>query len=92
LAIGFFVRTLWLVDKQSEDLQSEEFKETYGTIIEGLNIQNRKNAKYFYHIFMIRRIYYALILVILHEYPYIQLIVIPTAIILPVFFYCNKFL
>jgi len=85
--IGFFTKTLWIIDAPLEVLEKEEFKETYGTIIEGLNIQHRKNSKYYYHIYMIRRLYYAIILVILYEHPMLQLILIPILLILPVFFY-----
>lgn len=57
----------------------------YGALIEDLKIKT--NSLYFYPIFLIRRLFYVFQIVILYDYPVLQLGLITTTTLLPMLFY-----
>jgi len=74
-----------LVEQKHKILESSEFKESFGAIIEDLKLNNR--SIYFYPLFLIRRIFYVAIIIVFYDYPQIQLIVVPCVTIVPMIFY-----
>ena len=74
-----------MIESPNESLVKLEFKDAYGTIIEGVNVTPGSYSQYYYPIYMIRRMIYAILLVALAEYPKVQLILIPLLLNYPVF-------
>jgi len=90
LVCGFLMTSLYLVETRRKQRRKAEFIETYGTIIEDLKIGIRKahfTNRYYYPFFMIRRLFYAVILITLIDYPYIQIGFITILIVSPMIFY-----
>jgi len=86
LAIGFFTKTLFIVETESIIIETQEWKEKYVTILDEIDINSEFNNRYYYHFFMLRRIFYAMILVILNEFPLIQLSLMQILLNIPAFF------
>jgi len=90
LSIGFLVVSFNLVETRRKERKSIKFKEKYETIIEDLKIGYKKSHfanRYYYPFFMIRRIFYAVVLITLINYPLIQIGIITLFIIGPMIFY-----
>ena len=71
-----------LIDNQNDVLNSKEFKESYGTMIE--DIKTETETVFYYSIFLLRRILYSAIVILLIDYPLIQIGLILSLICLPV--------
>jgi len=90
LSTGFLVISLRLVETRRKERRKKDFIETYGTIIEDLKIGFKKSHfsnRYYYPFFMIRRIFYAVILISLIDHPFIQIGFITSLVISPMIFY-----
>eukprot|EP01022_Parablepharisma_sp_SALTPOND_P000759 TRINITY_DN104_c0_g1_i1.p1 TRINITY_DN104_c0_g1~~TRINITY_DN104_c0_g1_i1.p1 ORF type:complete len:558 (-),score=49.25 TRINITY_DN104_c0_g1_i1:6073-7746(-) len=85
LAIGFMIKVAWLTEMKNSVVAGEEFKEKYGTLIEGIKVGKSFSGRMFTFIFLYRRLLYALVLVIAQEYPLFQLIFSVFFLFLPVF-------
>jgi hypothetical protein len=75
---------LHLIETPDEEMLLKDFKETYGTIVEGIALNSNYWNKAFYPLFLTRRLVYALILITLINYPLLQLIVILGVVLIPV--------
>jgi len=73
-----------LLENTKVVLKTDAFMKSYGTLLEGLKID--QYSAIFYPIYLFRRVIYSAILVILYEYPYIQISVIIFIVLIPVFF------
>lgn len=82
------VWTIWLVETPTDHMATSEFNEKYGTVVEELNINSPSKhfSRYYYPIIMIRRIFYAGVLVLINEISIVQLALIEIGINFPVFF------
>jgi len=88
LTIGFFAKSFHWVEFPIKKLKSKYFKEAYGNIVEELKITKRNLlARYYYPIYILRRIFYAIILIVLIDYPYIQIWLILLGTSLPMLLY-----
>jgi len=65
------IKSFWLVETPKNELESQEFKDSYGTLCEDLRIED--SSVFFYPIFMFRRIIYAALLVFIYQFPVLQL-------------------
>jgi len=79
------MKVMYWLELNPDEFENQEFKESYGTIIEDLK-SDRKSVT-FYPVFLLRRLIYAALLIILYFYPKIQLILIVVFTIIPVFFF-----
>lgn len=74
LAAGFLVKTIFLVEKPYEEIITTEFGESYGALVEELDIKKDSVfIRYYYPIFMVRRALYAGILIVLSDSPTLQI-------------------
>jgi len=90
LAFGFIVKSFHLVEKSSSVLETNEFKETYGNIVEDLKVKKgRLWPRYYYPIYLIRRLVYAVVLIVLIDYPFIQLWLIIFVTTIPILLYLS---
>jgi len=88
LSFGFLARSFWLVERPLKVLRSKAFKERYGNIVEDLIVRKKHLvARYYYPIYLIRRIIYAVVLIVLYEYPKIQMGLIIFVTTGPMFLY-----
>ena len=78
------IKSARLIEKPDEELETDEFKESYGTIIEDIDLKGDYFSRYYYPIYLIRRLFYALALVVLADHPMIQLWVFPILFVIPV--------
>ena len=76
---------MWLVETPDEEVEKDEFKESFGTLLEEMDLKKDFYCRYYYPLYMMRRIVYSLLLVIGDGYPMIQLIIIPPLLCFPVF-------
>eukprot|EP01022_Parablepharisma_sp_SALTPOND_P001165 TRINITY_DN105725_c2_g1_i1.p1 TRINITY_DN105725_c2_g1~~TRINITY_DN105725_c2_g1_i1.p1 ORF type:complete len:1460 (-),score=75.94 TRINITY_DN105725_c2_g1_i1:591-4970(-) len=83
LSLGFMAISLWLVETPHKQITSRAFKEAYGTIIEEVKI-NSYSSRYYYPFYLARRLYYAVILIVLIDYPMLQLVLVPIFFVIPV--------
>jgi len=83
LSLWFLLKTLYWVEKPRKQLILPEFMSSCGTIIEELKF--RRPALHYYPIYMLRRIFYAVVLIILYRFPILQLSLIIGIAIIPVF-------
>jgi hypothetical protein len=77
--------TLRLLEKEAEKLSKEKFVEHFGTLTEGIAIENSVYAKGYYGVYMLRRMAYAVILVFAYALPTPQLFLCLIVAIIPVF-------
>jgi len=77
-----------LVDEPEDRLKSEEYKEAFGAVLEDLRTDH--NSIYFYPLFLFRRLLYSVEIVLLYDYPTIQLFVITATTLLPMLYYLIK--
>jgi len=87
LAAGFFLFTMHLADNPSKYLRTTEFKEAYGTLVEGLKLDAGVGPRYYNQFFMIRRVYYAMLLITLMNMPYLQIWAISIIALIPMLCY-----
>jgi len=78
------------MELDSNELESKEFIAEYGSLTEDLRIDTY--SLYFYPIFMVRRLFYVVLLFIIYQYPKIQLSVIIITNLIPMLFYLVKVL
>ena len=78
------LNVFYLVESQDEDLRSQNFINTYGVIINDINISTI--SIHFYPFFLLRRLVYALILIIFYDHVVIQFVFLIVITILPVYF------
>lgn len=76
-----------LTERNNEEAEDEEFKESYGTIFEDIEYTGSTWCKYYYPLFLFRRFVYAILLVSLNDYPIVQLALSLFVVILPVRYY-----
>ena len=69
----------------NENFEKHEFKDEYGILIENINLDKEAIARSYYPFFLIRRLLYSVIITLLYDYPKIQLILIMSILIIPVF-------
>ena len=69
----FLVVVLRLIETEDEEIRKQDFKEKYGTIVEGISIRGIYWDKAFYPLFLMRRIIYSAILTTMITYPVVQL-------------------
>lgn len=74
------------VEKETDDLESEEFKDSYGAIIENIELEKSGPSRFFYPLYLYRRLLYAAVLLFLIKYPLVQIVVIMAALVVPVIF------
>jgi len=87
LSVGFLVKSFFLVETQNL-IKDNSFKEIYGNIIEDLKIEDENLiCRYYYPFYMIRRLFYAVILIVFIDFPYIQLILILSTNSFPMLLY-----
>jgi len=90
LAFGFIVKSFNLVEKPRRVLKTARFKETYGNIVEDLKVLKRGLwSRYYYPIYLIRRLFYAVVLIVLIDYPFIQLWLIIFGTTIPMLLYLS---
>jgi len=88
LAVGFLMKIFRLIETPRKLQKSKSFKETYGNIFENLKTRKGKLwTKYYYPFYLIRRMIYAIILITLIDYPYIQIALILFMNSIPMLFY-----
>ena len=63
-----------------------EFVEPFGLLIEDLDDEKEFIPRFYYPIFLMRRLTYSIILVTLYDYPVIQLLLITGLLLIPVIF------
>ncbi len=84
------VITLNLIETPAEIAKSTEFKESYGTVLDSLKVEDQEEGisftRYYYPFYMIRRLLYVIILVVPIQYPRLQLLLIPICVSFPVFY------
>ena len=78
-----------MLSRTPEQLKKTKFKNSFGTLVEDINTE-KMAGKNFVPIFMLRRLFYAVILVVLYPYPELQLMVIIAATLFPVKSICFK--
>jgi len=76
------IKSFYWAEMSVAELKDDSFKDTYGTIIENLKLKG--SAIYFYPFYMARRLVFALCVLIMYEYPVLQLIVMILITIIPV--------
>jgi hypothetical protein len=84
LSAGFLIVSAHLVERRWKRLTKENFLETYGTLVEELELKGNSWRKRFNTIFLFRRTVYSLILVALYDQPYLQLYLCIFIVVLPV--------
>jgi hypothetical protein len=67
-------------------MATNDFKESCGTIVESIRADDKSEylCRAYYPLYMFRRFAFAMIIVVLKAYPYIQLFAITSATLLPV--------
>ena len=88
---GFLVVCLKLSETNDEEMEQDEFKEVYGTIIEDLDYAGSLPGKAYYPIYLTRRLLYVFILVMLIDYPVIQLGLVLALVVIPMLFYLTVY-
>jgi len=76
---------LVLVESPQVEIEKTEFKDSYGTIFEGIRTDGSYACKLYYPIFLMRRLAYSAILVAFGWSPILQLILTVSVIVGPVF-------
>ncbi len=84
MAVAFFVVSLWLVEIPNTELVKPQFKESCGTIIEDIDIYESFMCRYYYPLYLFRRTLYAVVIIVLIDYPMVQLLLIPAFLLFPV--------
>ena len=69
---GYIFASFIILLKNQENLEDEDFNETYGAMLVGLNTDN-KNSIYIYPVFMLKRLMFTLIVLIFYNHPTFQL-------------------
>lgn len=83
----FFILCCILLETPNDEIVKASFVNSYGTLIEDIAYVKSLAAKFYYPIFLFRRIVYALIVTVLTNYPTIQLLSSIIIVIFPVLFY-----
>lgn len=78
--------TFRLVENKLRIIYSKKFIAEFGSIIEELRVKNSRLSRYYYPFFMIRRILYATVLIVLYNNPILQFILIQVFVNTPVCF------
>lgn len=79
------IKCFYWVESKRKILKSDEFKASYGAVIDDIKLKGY--AIYFYPLYLYRRLIYAGLIIILFDYPEIQLILIIILNIIPVSVY-----
>ena len=80
--------TLWFAEIPESVMDVDEFRCTYGSLIEDINMKGGYACKCYYPFYMLRRMIYAIILVVLEDYPTLQIGLITVVLNIPVRIIC----
>ena len=76
---------LHLIEKRAGVIKTSKFKHYYGSVLDDIRIKNNEiGPRYYYPLYLLRRLYYALVLIALGDYPMVQLFIILFLLVIPV--------
>jgi len=90
IGISYIFVCFQLLEVADQVQKSAKYTESYGTLIEDLQINSDYLKKTYYPLYLYRRLIFASILILLVEFPFVQLALILLITILPVFFIILK--
>ena len=72
ILIGYIIVCFKVLLKNKINLEDRDFNEKYGAMLEGLNKDNQ-NSIYIYPVFMLKRFFFTLIVLIFYNHPAFQI-------------------
>ena len=71
--IGYTIVVAWALHTYSDRLHSPEFQERAGMLLNGIDVQRGKYSKYYTVVFLVRRILFVTVPLLLFSVPSLQI-------------------